>query len=404
MKPGYQQFVQLTSSAAGAATEAVGLDEPLSIIAAAIVSTQTYNLLDICGAPDPGDPGLTLEDFILASDLTSPVFADPHIKRIGQWFVHMMWPNWCDCTNGTSPPPSTTGPLPTGGQNPGMPTGSTNGPCWDKTATWQVAAATPGSPPFDCTLQLMPQTQTVSVVPGGSNYPRTAQVVPAGTTLWSLAATLHDSGGSLGMTLVLEFFDSGGNFLNQDFAAFPAGGGNTSVSDTLPTGTHSWHALIGPDTATHNYTTEFSFACPGNPSGQLDTPCCPPDPLLEARLNQIYQLEQAIWNLLVVPSGYTKSTVHSELTGEGTLNVSGVFGFLIDITSGVPTTPQLPGTPPYEFSVGWMSIMTGDGMINEVRISRTHQLWSPPLAGLATIFGYYLNPGFTITMTELVPG
>jgi hypothetical protein len=53
--------------------------------------------------------------------------------------------------------------------------------------------------------------------------------------------------------------------------------------------------------------------------------------------------------------------------------------------------------------MGWLSIMTGDGMIQEKRLTRMSQLWFPNLMNLATTFGYYLFPGVTATITELHP-
>ena len=135
------------------------------------------------------------------------------------------------------------------------------------------------------------------------------------------------------------------------------------------------------------------------PNGQ--EACCPPDPSIALGLQTIINLLQ---NLHTPPAGtYKKGTVHSGLTGSGTLSVTGLFGLQIQLTSGVPTQIQFPGVPPYERSVGWMSVLTADGMIDEVRITRQNQVWASALARYATQVGFQLNAGFSMTVTELLP-
>jgi len=75
---------------------------------------------------------------------------------------------------------------------------------------------------------------------------------------------------------------------------------------------------------------------------------------------------------------------------------------LVELTAGVPSHIQLPGVPEYQWDMGWMSVLTGDGMIEERRITRQHQLWFATSFPLATTFGYYLFPGVVATFTELL--
>jgi hypothetical protein len=50
-----------------------------------------------------------------------------------------------------------------------------------------------------------------------------------------------------------------------------------------------------------------------------------------------------------------------------------------------------------------MSVSEPNGMLDEKRITRQHQVWLSGVTPYATVFGYYLNPGFTINVTELIP-
>jgi hypothetical protein len=130
--------------------------------------------------------------------------------------------------------------------------------------------------------------------------------------------------------------------------------------------------------------------------------CCPPDPALMLGIRSILDIAEQIL-ASSRPENYKYGTVHTGLTGAGTFAVADLAGFKVEITSGIPTNPQLPGTPPYEWSVGWMSVSSPDGMIDEKRITRQHQVWLSGVTPYATVFGYYLNPGFTINVTELLP-
>jgi len=73
------------------------------------------------------------------------------------------------------------------------------------------------------------------------------------------------------------------------------------------------------------------------------------------------------------------------------------------VTQGTPTNPLLPGNPPYQWDLGWMSVLTGDGMIEERRLTRATQLWFPTSMPLATTFGLFTNPGVVVNLTELLP-
>ena len=94
--------------------------------------------------------------------------------------------------------------------------------------------------------------------------------------------------------------------------------------------------------------------------------------------------------------------MHGGLSGSGSLAISGLVGIQIDITSPLPPR-QLEGTPPYIWDLGWMSILTPDGMIEERRITRDTQVWQPHLMNEATTLGYFFKEGVVGTITELQP-
>lgn len=104
-----------------------------------------------------------------------------------------------------------------------------------------------------------------------------------------------------------------------------------------------------------------------------------------------------------VPFGYIKGTAHVGQQLSGSFQVSRLLGIEVEVTAHVPSRPDLEGNPPYVWDQGWMSIQTGDGLIQEKRISQSRMVWLPHLMDLAVTFGYELRPGTTATFTELLP-
>jgi hypothetical protein len=101
-----------------------------------------------------------------------------------------------------------------------------------------------------------------------------------------------------------------------------------------------------------------------------------------------------------VPFAYVKGAVHANLTGAGSFAIPRLAGVQVDVV-GAPPSKVLEGTPPYLWDVGWMTINTADGMIEERRITRDTQVWQPALIQEATSFGYYFKGSASATVTEL---
>lgn len=104
-----------------------------------------------------------------------------------------------------------------------------------------------------------------------------------------------------------------------------------------------------------------------------------------------------------LPFAYLPGTQHASLIGSGSFAVERLVGVRVDITSRPGGGRELVGNPPYLWDMGWMSVMTGDGMIEEKRIAQDPQIWQPRLMAEAITFGYWFNPGVVATVTELRP-
>ncbi len=171
-------------------------------------------------------------------------------------------------------------------------------------------------------------------------------------------------------------------------------GTGVSVNDVQVIGTSTY------DSTTHT-TFEIQGLCGPLITGPGPTPCCPPDPLLSAQIDQILKTVTLIQRQ-AVPFAYIGGTVHSGLTGSGVLAVSGLIGAKITITTD-PTNLGVEGSSPaILFDRGFITWGTADGYPQSERLERTNQLSLPARASAFTDLAYDLHPGVTVTITELL--
>lgn len=306
--------------------------------------------------------------------------------------LHMLWPTLCQCVSGPQPPAFPPMPQPGGyiTDNPTL-TRATGTPCSSTQLVFE-------SKNFDAVGNITWDAQSSSAVPPGAQWIEIRQ-----------SGGFND-GTSTGYP-VTHYFDaigSGGAVLQRhewiQSSLTPAS--NRHVEQfTIPAGSATWRLTSHSDNSGQkNFGVDIpaDWFCSAAPP-QLTTDCCPPDPILEQMIAQVLRIEQQILDALGGSPSYSHGAVHSARTGSASIPVTGLRGMRAHVTAGIPTIGQLPGNPPYEWNLGWMSVMTGDGMIEEKRLTRGDQVWLPLSMPLATTFGYYLNPGIVVDFTELVP-
>jgi hypothetical protein len=391
--------------AAGIGALADVLTDGLATVAlAAVIGGMTYDLLNVCSSPDPGDPVLTHDDLLNALEPQNPLAFNAAVARIQQWFVHMMWPLWCNCANGTAPPPSTAINPPPVGTNDGLPSGTATAPCWDTKQSYAYAINTPTT---DLTRSLVPYQHTQPADPSVGVPGNIVAVIPSGVTQFTSTVTLDRQPATVSFVVGVDYVGSTG---------LPTGGvsigdynGQTGLVQTgthvIPTNTTGWAIVSNnADSVAHSFSVEISFFCPGQQPIGVSTPCCPPDPNVDIRLRSIQDMLTYVMNHLgATPNSYTKGTVHASLSGQGNISISGLVGVQAVVRSGTPTVPQLEGNPPYQWNLGWLSASTPDGMIDEKRLTRTNQVWISGLTPFANSIGYYFNPGVVVDLVELQP-
>lgn len=305
---------------------------------------------------------------------------------------HFLWFKTCQCITGTQPTPPAPLPQPPGYQtdNPKLTT-PTGTPCSGEQILGTPATFNPaGTFVYDnANWFLFPQGGQWATIAVNTPVATTAQFYPL---TWTFTWKATQGGPALGTAQLTRTAPDAIFRTTKDTVTIPPGTTYPVVtvhSDNAP------NASFEVDASIFIYCTA--------PPPAANEPCCPPDPILEQLIAQVLRLEQQILDSLGGSPNYTPGAQHVGRTGSASLSVNGLRGVAVHVTTGTPTTPLLPGNPPYQWDLGWMSVLTGDGMIEEKRITRQDQVWLPVSMPLATTFGYFLNPGVVATFTELVP-
>lgn len=102
------------------------------------------------------------------------------------------------------------------------------------------------------------------------------------------------------------------------------------------------------------------------------------------------------------PAGYTESFVHEGLVGEGRFPIADVVGFKIEVTERPGAGLVLSGQPAYLWNMGWVSVLAGELLLEEKRVTRDGYLWFPCSVHLADEFTYTLREFTECRVTELV--
>lgn len=142
------------------------------------------------------------------------------------------------------------------------------------------------------------------------------------------------------------------------------------------------------------------FFCGGQVPGVAPTPCCPPDQISTGLLYQILNLvtlQQRQSN----PFAYIAGSSHAGLTGSGTIAVQGILGALLNV-SGLSHYGRDDGEPETYYRIGDLRFGTNDGYSMRIPIDTDSQVIFPESSGVYTVIAYNLEPGVTMTLTELL--
>lgn len=387
-KPG---VAETTIYAAGAlATLLEASPSPWLKFAAPLLGVISYDTLANCSSDPPAVPAFTTAEVTAILQVTLGADFNSALTKLAQLVQNAAWFALCECNSPPqpTPPPTTTAP----------------------------ATITNTQPTTSCGA-MDPRTVSYSdannhwLVGSGPLSGSATGYEPLPTGITAIQLTAYETStdpATNGTNFAIYYVDASGTALTgaarglSDCGYAPCGTGNV-LTFTVPTGAAQWamsthRATV--ETLTHTITVSATFLCgTSNPQAPA-TPCCPPDQVGAELLRQVWSQVNLLQRQLV-PFAYISGTAHSGLSGNGTLAIQGLLGLKFTITT-LPTGAQAEqNSPPYYFSLGWVSLQDANGFIEEVRIHASTQVWLPRIASDATIVGYSFVPGTVVTITEL---
>jgi len=405
IQPGYGTLTVITASAVEAFL--AKFNKNLAEILGPIIAGATYDLTTLCSSDPPDDPGLTLADVGDALNFYDPSVNLTAVAKVKQWFLSQYWWTVCECADGTQPTePSPSDPGDPGPPASGLPTGTQGQNCWHVTQNLTVPA--PETSLADFTPVLLPYTVTDPCFPAlcAQGIPQMA-IVPPGATqiIWTGSIGSIPSSGD-DTNIFIQFY----NAANSPLAA-PGMDFNHSSSSTTITRTDSI-----PSTATHfvaggnstggdfDWQVDLQIICAGQSAGGLNTPCCPPDPTLTAKLDQILGLLASTYmSVPVTLRSYADLTAHTGLSGNGSFTIDvDTIAVRVTMTTIPPQVGLETGDPTRYFDAGWITPFVGPDPYASIRIAHSPQIMVLPQ--LTDNVAYTLTPGVVATIAELTAG
>ena len=402
VKPGYDRAIYIGAAAAEALAAEFGTPAT-AVILAPVIAAGTYDLLHICTNGDPGDPGLTALDLVYALTPGDFINSPNAWSRIQQWFTHMMWPTWCDCANGTIPPAPTTAPLPTASNNPGLPQAPGGASCWHATQSWG----------YDANNNPLIQNERWLWNDGRTHTPNSNLRFMPPPGPWELVVHQKYIPGpswpALGPSTNFLTYDVN-DVLLQNVTIPPAANLTLESTVTFVPDPKTDHMQVVPyphgppgqhmDGPTFGALTLY---CNGNNPATPETPCCPPDPLIDQKLNAIIQMLQQLALGSTPSDTYVNGPVHTGLSGNASFTLAkGTIGIQVHVTSDISHFFTGSQNPPYYFSLGFVTPVAVGAPLRGARLIYGRQIY--PLQPEADQVYLALASGVVLDVTELKAG
>lgn len=344
-----------------------------------VVGLAPLALSTFCGTDPPAMVALTQQEADALLQLTLGADFTSGLAKLPAIFQNAIWNDQCRCTSGAYTPPVAPA-QPANSATVVLPKGTVSVPCYSFNNVLAIVGAT--------SVQL--------------NFKGLASIFRPDATLYTFTLDWHDLKGTA-TTATVQFSTSG------------TGGPKTYAAFTMVDGAHTVYNLPASVTDTDVIivlTVPVAIPVPGGVldynvddycgggPGVIPQPCCPPDAATQATLQTILSLVTSIQRNYA-PFGYVPGLAHATLTGNGSVSVSRLIGVKITVTAFPGSDVQLPGNPAYVKDLGWLSVSEVDGMLQERRVARLAETWFPELMPIADHINYALNPGVTVTLTEL---
>lgn len=361
-------------------------------VVAPILGVMTFNLPTFCATDPPAMPVISALEFAEMLAASGVLASDATRKKFDDMVRNAVWHVLCQCDAGAAPvPPALPNPV-------GLPDTSrlydgtgVSLPCY---TTFNNVGNSQTSGVYSVLSNPDQNGNITSVnLPPGQVYIRTrASLTPDGashTASWQVHFRFFGAGNANAGSLTGPSHPPDGNIYIDDFPLPP--GGSIGL----------WAEVFGSAAAafTDNVFLQLELFC-GAPPGALAVPCCPADQFQVAMMQQILDYVTLLQRQLA-PFAHVLGAAHAGLTGQGTIGVNGLLGVKLELTTIPAHYGVEVGSPDYHFDLGWLSVLTPDGFIDERRVSAQVTSWMPRLMSDATVVGYSLNPGVVGTLTEM---
>lgn len=380
---------------------------------AVLMDAYVLDLISSCSNDPPPQQQLNLGDYAgLIGGFLNPNFQAAKAKVDAALRNHF-WYKYCVCSSGSLVTPEPPPLQPPAGLT--LPTGPNAASCGG--GNWQGVVPLTGT----CNQQQAVDI-SASVLPTSSQPGRMFNTgfgsipiyaIPAGVTGIAFQTTIQDSQhcpGSSRLQFQLEQYDANGNFLSFQPPGFVGTGPLTAhaVGNLNPLARY-WRfaletdcsALCGPVVGTTQIAVQAY--CGGALPGNSVQPCTS-DPAVLALLQQVFDLEQAIYTSLPTAiRSYAESTVHP-ISGTGAIGVQGATLAVKFIGTSLPIgrLDQVGANPSQLLDMGFLTPITVEGPIASARLTMTPQLLLLP--ALTQSVGFFLAPAVQGTLTELLRG
>jgi hypothetical protein len=401
---GSSQLISLLNNKGG-----IGWSLVIGVIAALSVEAGPF-----CSADPPAEPSITADEYRALLELAPADVLLTATGKLKDLLLRMIWWEICECKTMATPPfpPNTLAP-PAGIQVPDYSTT----PCLQPRLRINAGPGlTAQDESTNITRQLFPNFEFSTSV-AGSGVP--AQTIAKRPSAWTtIFGTMDYVSGTApqaneGFGALIQTYGSARTPVSTILDNVVNNVGNQHDRDP-ETGTRSftpadvWFSVntVSGASVTTTGIADWSVTI-GCAAGTPATISCGADPVLVAMLNQLLELglrtrqDLTLLQRYVLPFAYVPGTVHSGLSLTGAAAVARSVGLLIDVIAFPAGNKQLIGEPPYIFDLGWVSVVTPDGMVDEIRLTREHTTWLSKLIPSATSVGWGLRDGVIINVTEL---
>lgn len=418
-KSGVVGQVTATVEAVAATLALAGLELPAGVVALIGAGINFY-APTFCANDPPPDPHPTQQDLADALNWGVPSVNLPAIFKYQQWFLSHYWYDICQCTNGATPVSPVLSPPGQSTDSPRLPTGP-NQPCFQNSYSDSFPVQASGVRTHDLTGQLLPTSGSPILVqmPLNGNVVDNQPAWPISPTVteFSAVGTRHqqDTSMNVGSQLATTFltYSAAGAFLGS-LLLLQNGSQETNTTVVRKGAASVWPAAathyaitsvtaasaLGPNIALQSDTIDVVGTCSGGP---LEQACCPPDPSIDARLNQIISYLQFLMGQHPTTStSWTDGIRHTGLTLSGRVQLAaGVTGVRVEVTQVPPTSAIITGDPTFYWEMGFITPIAVDIPLRGQRLVFNPEIFSlpPQTTGVA----WSLPQLCTINLVELIP-